>query len=1127
MLRIRRLVIHNFKSFRHANITFSEGFNSVAGPNGSGKSNVCDSLLFALGEQSLRRLRVSAASQLVSDRKSKSSEDPNTYVKVVFDGDKTLEVLRAIKGDRIVYRLDGKVVTRQDMVDVLRANRCEINETNTITQGETARLTQLTPKERRELIDVAAGIKEFNVKKDDALKELEKVEAKIMNVEIMLKERIGFLKELEKEKAQAEEYMALSVRIKSLNYTILRLREAQLTEEYEKRIRSCESGKVQKAQLENSLAELEAKLAKFASEKEEQSKRLNESSMDANANRRLLEQMSRELALNESKISSIRYGKGGLADRKKKISAEIEKAQARLRANAAALEQKSAELAQKSAGLPEYRGTSSTDVTQELSKKYKKSQDDVESYKLKIDAIDRDQSQMRFELDGIERELSSIQMELATARSLHTKNSEMLSGFQREHAALDAAKKVLLGEFSKADASGSSLQRALESLQSQEVDLREQLAVYGAGTDKIAKLLSANLRSGFYGRAGDLCKYEDKYALAVSAAASARLNYFIVDSIAVADRAVSLLKKAGAGRASFIPISELKVAETKPEQSGLESMLSKVEFDPKFEKAFAYIFSATYIAASVNAAAKAGIGKFRYVTLEGDLVDSSGIVAGGSMKARLSMLAIESKLEGVRKQIHSELSAISANAAAVEALKRQLSERESKMVALDVEARYARDEAEKHLATAATLESRSAQLSEKRTKLSGLLDKLVGERSVFAAALGKERTESDAIYSRLTELITEGAAPSGEDIQRADALRLELESLKTSITEMKTENGMLLSRIKEATSELKEIDTEESKLSADEKHALADSEKLKKGMAELNEKVNSYGGATQEIYARLSAISDRISEVGIEKGRLQSSLERNSRDAIEAETAKAQIEVRIGDIRAELVSYSGVGEIHDVPLALLESEIGKDRAKLESIGTVNLKAPELYEKRIADVQEVQSQMSVLSNEKAAVLGMIDEIESRKLNIFMETFNGVNKNFKELYGFVFPGEVELKLENMKDPFNSGLTITITESKRRSQIERRSGGEKTLLMLMLLFAIQRLRPMAFYIFDEIDAALDKENSKRLSTLIKELSKASQFLVVTHNDSLLIGAETAIGVTKQGQESKVVGIMLSKTQ
>ncbi len=154
--------------------------------------------------------------------------------------------------------------------------------------------------------------------------------------------------------------------------------------------------------------------------------------------------------------------------------------------------------------------------------------------------------------------------------------------------------------------------------------------------------------------------------------------------------------------------------------------------------------------------------------------------------------------------------------------------------------------------------------------------------------------------------------------------------------------------------------------------------------------------------------------------------------------------------------------------------------------------------------------------------MINEIDSKKLNVFSQTFTEVNENFKRLYSSISEGSASLYLQDPKDPFSSGLMINVIAStgKKRAP-EQMSGGEQSLLMLMLVFAIQTRNKMAFYVFDEIDVYLDKLNAKKLSQLTKELARQSQMIVVSHKDTMLLHADNAIGVAKMNGESQVVGL------
>ncbi len=1114
MLRIDRVVIHNFKSFRHASIGFSGGFNCIAGPNGSGKSNVCDSLLFALGEQSLRRMRVSTAAQLVND--SGSNSDRHTYVKVAFDGDRQMEVSREIRNGNIVYRLDGKAITRQEMVDTLRDSHCDINETNTITQGETARLLSLNPRERRELIDIAAGIREFDIKKEEAKKELERVESKMGNAQVLLNERAGFLQELEKEKEQAELYTKTQESLRNMNYTLLKLKEEQLGKEYERRFEAFKSNQDSKQKCEKGVTEIDAEVLSLSSQKEQFAKRLNESSLDASANTRSMEQLGKEIALGESKLEAIASGKSGLSERERKLHSEREKLSLKHDENRKLISITEADLSRMDVGDP---------VTDEeagkLASSYKDSQDKLAELSARRDSLEKDHSQIAFDVSNTDKEAERLRSELSG-------NAGSLTKLEAAHAAVRERLSKIRGEASSLSSEVSRLQKsaagtrdALSRLEAESINVREQLAMYG-NSDRVSLLLSSAIRSGFHGRAGDLCTYEQRYALAVQAAAGSRFNYIIVDSMKVAEQAIKVLKEKGAGRATFIPLNEVMVQQQR-EKGGARTALSCIKFDAKFRKAFEYIFSNTYVVASIDEAKAQGIGTARYATMSGEIVEASGIVSGGSSKAQPNAMSLNAKLNEVNAMMAEARKSLQASDDAVAEARKRLSASEAEMVKAEIEERYASEELGRAKSTSSSLASRLKEAEASSLKLANVMEKLTAELDAAVSELNAERARNSRLSGDLTKLLV-GGSTSQDDAARARTARKEAEQCRVRLAELNKENSMINARLAEMESELFDIGVNSDKLSADEKRVHAEVLAKSNALAALKEKTKTYDKDTQGLYSMMKGLDDRIASKAMEKGRLQGALERLNRDILENETAKAQIEVRLGDIRAELPSYQNASMVA-MKADSLEQEIAISRRKLEELGMVNLKAPELYGRKKRDVEEAQAQISVLENEKSSILAMMDEIESKKLNVFMQTFSLVGKNFRELYGHVFEGDAELSLEKPGDPFNSGLVIGMTEGKHRRHLDRLSGGEKTLVMMMLLFAIQMMHPMGFYIFDEIDASLDKENSKKLSTLIRELSSKSQFIVVTHNDSMITSAATGIGIAMQGRESRAIGIAINR--
>ncbi len=1104
MAYIDRIVIHNFKSFHHASISLKNGFNCIVGPNGSGKSSIIDALFFALGEQSLKRLRITSASQLINENSKKGD---HTYVKVVFGGEAAIEVARIIKEGKIAYTLNGKHVTRQEIVNVLMEKGCEINETNTIAQGEIAVLQNLTAKGRRELIDVAAGIQEFNLKKEDALKELDKVEVRLANARSILNERMGFLNELKAEKEQAERYTALANEVKQINYTILQRRQKVLEKEYDKAVTEYNSARQAKDELAKALAEVNAKINDLSLERDGISKKLNERLAGGSGKGRL-DEISRELSILESKQNGIIHDMENANARIQSIKAEILQIEPKIESNAKAMEA--------IGGISEEEadaGIGSGEL-EALSREYNALEKSLEEKKQKLDSLVSDHSSMLYELNTAEKEIERLASEI-DANSIASTNLKNSYAYDMQALQeIEKQKRAILESMHAYDANERSIKGEIERLQAESINIREQLAMSKSGSDKIAEFLSSNAVKGFYGPASDLCTYDDKYAIAIAAAGGNRLNYFVVDSVDVADSCIKALKQMNLGRASFIPIKEIQNAH----ESGVnaQKIIDFVRFDPKFEKVFRYAFSDTFLVSGIDEAKKLGIGKARYVTLDGELFEPSGVVSGGSMKAMASASLLKQKLAQASNDIETLSNSLAGVMHEREEQQNKLAELEAKAIKLNVECNYANGNIEK--ASNAIEESKKnlEALQAKKDKLLQLDEKISMEKGALAKELEEDKKRSVALYDKLTNSII------GKDDSKAKDERKRRSEARVKLAELKKENEMLSLRSSDLKKQLHE---EEEKIQLfNEKKAeialsIASYEKDKKA---VEEEIMKYDQQTKGIYAELEGISHTLSEHETERGKLLAGMDKYSRNIMELESTKAQLEVRLGDIKAELSSSDKAEE-----LAFSDSELqtmlSKDKNELQSIGNINLKAPELYAEKKKDVDAAQGKLDVLQNEKASIIDMIEQIEARKHYVFNDTLSKVNKNFNDLYKRVWPGSAELVLSDPKDVSNSGLYIDVKIDEKDKTFNRFSGGERAFMTIMLLFSIQMQNPLSFYVFDEIDAALDKENSKNLSVLIKEMSKHSQFLVVTHNDLLLTHADVCLGVVRQDGFSNVVGVVL----
>jgi chromosome segregation protein len=1130
MPHLDSVIIHNFKSFKHVNIKFSKGFNCIVGANGSGKSNICDSLLFALGESSLKRMRVPNTAQLINSFAKPKNDDgvKRAYVKINFAGTDPLEVARIIKSNnKIGYRLNGKHVTRQDVVDALRGNRSEINETNIIAQGEISYMVNLNPKERRELIDVAAGIKEFNDKKDTAMKELEKVQEKMNESQIMLNERKGFLSQLEKEKEDAEVYLQLIETVRQISFTLLKTSEKQAEADFNNITEALKNVDQKKKSVASSITEIDLMLEKLSKDKEVLVKNLNERSVELSSSSKLLENINKETAVKETQAKSLKEKLDELETLSNQLKAEQKKLQEEsmegkkhTEAAQKELEEKAKQLTSKEA--VEMAGSGATQIN-----KISQNQKRIEEIYLQSENLSKQYLQYKLELESVEKSIRANAQEAALkAESFERIQKEVET---RRELLEDATSQIeeLTKDVGSILADAKKQQKELDVLYSESVNVREQIQIMGGGSDKVNDLLKRNIEKGFYGRAYELCTYEDKYMLAINAAAMSRLNYLVVESAEIADASIKLIKGKQLGRASFIPIKDL-TTKYKETNEDLDPLISHVKFDKKFEKAFNYIFANTYVVSSIAEAKSIGFGKGRFVTLDGELVEQSGIISGGSTKHLQSPAMLESKLKGIDAQKSSLAGVLEVLNSEIESKRKEIATYQVQQMNCNVELKHLetdhnslKNEVESTKRRASGLESRLAQLHKSSSESESKRNPLLEEMNLL-------KSENEQIYASSGSSTKQKSKVDKTEMEKLKALRSETEQLKITIATLSKEEELKNARLQEVEMQLKGKN-EEGKETR-KKLAILDNElqELAKSLKEMRAKMGKSDSSTQELLKKIQDFDTKLGKLGTDKGKHQLDLERSSSALLEQETRKVQLQTRISDIKAELLSYEGVEMLKGQTQQELESKRAIAKNDLQRLGAVNLKAPEVYLLKKKDVEDANSKVAVLGSEKDSIIAMMNEIESKKLDIFNETLSAVNQNFEKLYGYIFEGSAHLQLDNPKDPFNSGLAINIKSPKNKNgTVEALSGGEKSLMMIMLVFAIQTNNPMSLYVFDEIDAALDKENSKKLSKLMKEMSKKSQLIVISHNDSLITAADTAIGVVHRSGESRVVGLQLTPSQ
>jgi len=362
---------------------------------------------------------------------------------------------------------------------------------------------------------------------------------------------------------------------------------------------------------------------------------------------------------------------------------------------------------------------------------------------------------------------------------------------------------------------------------------------------------------------------------------------------------------------------------------------------------------------------------------------------------------------------------------------------------------------------------------------------------------------------------------------------IETELGKKSLAESKVSN--IENELNKALAKEDSILKENKEFGKNSEHAKKEVEEIRVKIEELQKEVDIKDAELKEAKKKSTALLN-------EKEKLDRNIEREEKEImIEASKArkfelrinefnieKSKIEVRQIDLKEEQKNYLGVEQIAEKTVDSLKERLEVVEKKLLDIGAVNLKAMDNFTELKKEVEEIQQKATKLSEERLAVLDMIDKIEVKRTAVFMDCFNEVNKNFKDMFFKFFNGEGNLTFENQEKPLESGLLIEAKYKLGKLQnIDSMSGGEKTLTALAFMFAIQLYSPAPFYAFDEADAALDKENSSKMGNLIEIIAQKSQFISVTHNDTITKKADQIIGVARANDGSSVIGLKLKNTE
>ena len=1186
-MKLKKLELYGFKSFaQRTEIVFDEGITGIVGPNGSGKSNIGDAVRWVLGEQSAKTLRGASMSDVIFNGTQKRKPLSYCEVSLVFDNDdhalamEAAEVMvtrRVYRNGESEYYLNRTACRLKDVVDLFRDTGIGKEGYSIIGQGRIDEILSRKSEDRRQVFEEAAGIVKFKARKEEADKKLQRTLENLERVDDILDELTKRLKPLEEQSRNARVYLELSTELKDLDLNLFLIRSdrarARLSElesellTVQTILADTESALTDKTtrrdETQNRIDQLEEAITKARTELMECAEHVHESQKKLSAlqSRRETRSENRQRIVREQEEAQER-----LAEIEKdhaRIQADVEKqhsliadAEQILRATQEAAEKAQTKEKEADAAL-EAQKAAVIDQMNRLS--------DVRNDKTRLNTM---QGQMETRLTEIEESSGALQeQEAALRETLDAVETQLQTETQHQQQCEEKLAQARQAS-DEADTAYANLRADVEK---QSADMQAAASRHNVLTEMTRDMEGYNMAvrramtyakqrglKGVKGVLAQLMTVPQAYETAIDMALGAAQQNIVTDTEETAKELINYLRQNRLGRATFLPMSAIRGktlygnernALKLPGCLGVASEL--VQCAPEYRGIVENLLGRTVIADNLDHGIpimRAGNHAFRLVTLEGDVMHSGGSMTGGSAQSKVSnLLSRERELKELTAKLQTGRAEL--DKCRQELTQRQQTAQEKRQKVSDAvnalhqqEIAVAREQARRestsadlnaHLQRMQETEQARVQLHQSLEDIRQQLENIEHQRT---GAQGDQSAMEQKTIEMQNALIKARAEASAENdrlmvrtLQLSD-LRHGLSDLERDEAHAQQDQAQILreqERREQLLHEMDELDTvDENEMKREE------AESARRQKEQLRQE-----SAAQAIEQRRSQAQSDLRDILSDMENLHEAYNRDSEKLHKTELAKARIEGDQKNLQNRIwdtykLTYAGAEEFRRTPFDEKESDCraAELQGQIRALGTVNVGAVEEYAETKARVDDLTTQQQDLKRAEMDLRELIERLLIQMRSTFVENFSKMQGYFAETFTRLFGGgHAELKLMDPDDPLNCGIEVNAQPPGKKLQLlSLLSGGERALTAIAILFAMLKLKPTPFCILDEIEAALDDANIGYYADYLKEYSKGTQFIVVTHRKGTMERCNSLFGVAMEEQGvSRMVSVSLQDYQ
>ena len=1169
-MRLKSLEIQGFKTFPDkTKLSFEQGITSVVGPNGSGKSNISDAIRWVLGEQSPKSLRCSKMEDVVFNGTDKRKR--LGYAEVTlnidnkdrvldFNGDEIAVTRRYYRSGESEYLINKAAVRLKDINELFMDTGLGRDGYSMIGQGKIDSIVSSKGEDRREIFEEAAGISRYRYRKIDAERILKNTEDNLLRLRDIVTELEERVEPLHKQSDKAKQFLEYSDEKRGLEIALWLLTLDNSQNELKTQDEKISIARSQYEEAERSLQniqdeteEIYKKNGELAAQIEEIRSEITEIENKVAENRSLVSVAENDILHNNENIERINneilQADRSAEDLEKSIAEKkIEIAQ--LDADIVSKQKKYSEVSEQ-LNVINMDSSKSSDVLQELTAELSvltsksadarvvdmTSESTIAELNTRIEALNAANEGNSSQISDMTAMLAKYEEDINSLEENINSQTNSLEGIQLKLASRGKKRDELKQESDKLSLDVKEHLRKISFLE----NLERNLEGFSKSVKSVVNASSNGKLKGICGPVSRVISVPSEYGIAIETALGAAMQNIVTDTDVDAKQAIRYLKSIDGGRATFLPLNTIKARDFK--ESGLESCYGFVGIAaelcsciPKYKGILYSLLGRIVIADDLNCAtaiAKKYSYRFKIVTLDGQVVNAGGSLTGGSLNRNTGLLSRASEIEELKKQT-DKLQQMAKNAeenklrisqecASFEAellgIRADISSNQQELARLLAEKRACENELNN---SRLMLENSVREIEDCHKRISSLSDSRSQAREQLA--------ELNVRIAKAEEKVNAVTGNRAELTEKREELSMLLQNIRLEIVSSQKDVDVLNSEIvfaqnsgsdnDERKAELKaQIEIINSRINA----SISKIEKYNSDIEELTAKQSELNSDINKIVQQRSEYEKRTVEIRSFERDKTHERETSGQELARLEERKINIQKQYDEIISKLWEEYELTKREAEKIAIdiedsskAQHRLNELKKKIKSLGNVNVSAIEEYKEVSERYEFMSTQVNDVEKSKREIEKLINDLTKQMKEVFVESFDQINKNFtytfKELFG---GGTASLSLADPENILTSGIDILVhPPGKIVVHLDALSGGEKALVAIALYFAIMKVRPAPFCVMDEIEAALDDVNVYRFASYMRRLTDKTQFILITHRRGTMEEADVLYGVTMQDE-------------